>query len=149
MNLMPKVSQFRQSRGFTLIELLIVIAIIGILTGLVTVNLQDARERARDVERKAGLKQIQNALELYKNDQRPQAYPTTADWRDDLLDGGYMREVPQDPTSVQSPTWPDYEYIRTTNLTYTLVACLENSADPARDDDNTCSVGNSYTITEP
>lgn len=135
--------------GFTLIELLVVIAIIGILTGLVTVNLQDARERARDARRKGDLKQIQNALELYKNDQNPQAYPPTDDWQTDLETGGYMKEVPDDPTSALVASWPNFEYDRTTSLTYTLVACLENSADPDVDDANSCSSGYSYTLTEP
>lgn len=137
------------SKGFTLIELLVVIAIIGILTGLVTVNLQDARERARDARRKGDLKQVQNALELYKNDQNPQAYPPTDDWQTDLETGDYMKEVPEDPTSALVASWPDFEYNRTTTLTYTLVACLENSADPDLDDTNSCSSGFSYTLTEP
>jgi prepilin-type N-terminal cleavage/methylation domain-containing protein len=138
-----------KQRGFTLIELLVVIAIIGILTGLVTVNLQDARERARDAQRKADLKQIQNAFELYKNDQNPQAYPETVSWRTDLTDGSYMKNVPEDPTHKQIDSWPAVSYERTDNLTYNLVVCLENGADPDRDDTNVCDTGYSYTLTEP
>ncbi|MBI4175020.1 prepilin-type N-terminal cleavage/methylation domain-containing protein [Candidatus Berkelbacteria bacterium] len=52
------------SEGFTLIELLVVIAIIGILAGLVSVNLNSGRARARDGERRNDLKSIQTALEL-------------------------------------------------------------------------------------
>lgn len=55
-------------KGFTLIELLIVIAIVGILTALVTTNLQGARSRARDVRRKSDLRGIEQALRLYYND---------------------------------------------------------------------------------
>ena len=132
-----------------MIELLVVVAIIGVLTALVTVNLQDARERARDVRRKSDVKQIQNAFELYKNDQNPQAYPDSATWSVDLVDGEYMKAVPTDPTTVQISSWPDYSYDQVTTLTYTLVACLENSADPDLDAANTCSAGYSYTLTEP
>lgn len=148
MKLMPKLSS-RLPRGFTLIELLVVVAIIGILTGLVTVNLQDARERARDATRKADLKQIQTAMELYKNDQNPQAYPATATWRTDLENGDYMKKVPSDPTTAQVASWPDYTFNRLTTLTYTLIGCLENAADPDLDATNTCSSGFSYTLTEP
>lgn len=137
--------------GFTLIELLVVIAIIGVLSGMVMVNLQDARERARDAQRKADLKQIQNALEMYKNDQNPQTYPLNDSWRTDIQSGEYMKTVPGDPTHKQVPTWPDYTYARSETLKYTIVACLENTADQDKDVDNTCPQGSgtSYTLTEP
>ncbi len=62
--------------GFTLIELLVVIAIIGLLASIVMVALSNARSKGRDVQRKANLKQIQIALELYYNDNG--SYPSTA-----------------------------------------------------------------------
>lgn len=52
-------------RGFTIIELLVVVAIIGILTGVVLVAISDSRQRARDARRKTELKSIENAIELY------------------------------------------------------------------------------------
>lgn len=139
-------------KGFTLIELMVVVAIIGILTALVTVNLQDARERARDVQRKADVKSVQQALELYKNDHIPQTYPSTATWRTDLQSGGYMQTVPNDPTFASTGNWTNYSYTlnATDPLKYTVVACLENSADPNKDSTNTCaSYGYSYTLTQP
>lgn len=143
MTIMPK------SKGFTLVELLIVVAIIAILTGMLTVNLADARERARDAQRKADLKQIQNAFELYKNDQNPQAYPTTENWKTALTAGNFMKKIPTDPTHDQVASWPDISYTRNDVLDYDLVVCLENAADSDRDDVNVCTSGYSYTLTEP
>jgi len=52
-------------KAFTLIELLVVIAVIGLLASIVSVAVNSARVKARDVQRKANIKQIQTALELY------------------------------------------------------------------------------------
>lgn len=63
------------SKGFTLIELLIVMAILGILAGLLLTNLQGMRSRARDARRKADLDAIGKALRLYSNN--ASVYPTS------------------------------------------------------------------------
>jgi prepilin-type N-terminal cleavage/methylation domain-containing protein len=68
----------RKSPGFTLVELLAVIAIIGILTGIIMVNIGGLRAKARDARRKADLSQIQNALELYYAEH--DLYPVVEIW---------------------------------------------------------------------
>jgi prepilin-type N-terminal cleavage/methylation domain-containing protein len=55
-------------KGFTLIELLVVISIIALLSSIVLAALQEARAKARDAVRKNDLRQIANALELYRSD---------------------------------------------------------------------------------
>ncbi len=145
----------KTEKGFTLIELLVVISIIGVLAGLASFNFQQARERSRDVQRKSDLKQIQIALEVYKNDQREQAYPNSSTWQSDLLDGEYMKTVPADPREQRSDgSWVDYSYTLNIGdpLKYTLVTCLENESDVSKDevnDDIVCTQGTSYTLIQP
>jgi prepilin-type N-terminal cleavage/methylation domain-containing protein len=55
----------KREKGFTLIELLVVIAIIAILATLVLIALGDARESARDADRKGAISQIRSASQLY------------------------------------------------------------------------------------
>lgn len=54
------------NKGFTLVELLTVIAIIIILSAIIMANISGARAKARDAERIANLKEVQLALETYK-----------------------------------------------------------------------------------
>ncbi len=58
----------RTPRGFTLIELLVVIAIIGLLSSVVLASLNTARAKARDAQRAATIRQLQNAVEFYYHD---------------------------------------------------------------------------------
>ncbi len=52
--------------GFTLVEMMVTIGVIGILSTIVYANFGSARAGARDDIRKADLKSLQLAIELYK-----------------------------------------------------------------------------------
>ncbi len=131
----------KTARGFTLIELLVVISIIGILAVLVSANLNAARSRARDVQRKSDMKNTQTALRLYFNDMA--VYPgnnssgqilgcgaagvTLCDWGEEFSVGStiYMVKLPKDPSPGQV-----YKYeLGAAGDTITLSGCLENESD--------------------
>lgn len=94
--------------GFTLVELLVVIAIIGLLASLLVANTNGARARGRDTQRKSDIKQMQNALELYFQDNKK--YPSAVQKSDSgafmgvLVTGKYL---PQNPVEPSNPNRTD------------------------------------------
>ena len=54
--------ELKGSQGFTIIELVVVIAIIGLLAGIIIVAVQPARLKARDAKRKTDMAQIGRLL---------------------------------------------------------------------------------------
>jgi general secretion pathway protein G len=136
-----KLSFHLKTSGFTLIELLITIAIVGILvTGLLYIIDPSAQlKKSRDSKRKADIKIIQSALEMFRADCGDYPISDSNAVPDPLvLDGEtclnnatsviYLNKVPQDP---QSETNYYYNYVpETSGGEYKLWACLENSNDP-------------------
>ena len=127
--------------GFTLIELLVVVSIIGILATIVLVSLNTARMKARDVRRLADLRQVALALEMYYDDSPDMSYPGISgsnQWGDAdsgmtkaLQDSGFISAVPTDPVGINI-----YQYwVAPGNQGYVLKATLENSDNPALNDD--------------
>lgn len=143
-----------KKNGFTLIELLVSMGIIAVLTGMAVFNFNQARMRARDVQRKNDLSQMQKALELYKNDNGG-IYPDSLGVNQSVLtDGEYSSKVFNDPKDPTGDGWPAYAYTRgVTNKTYTITTCLENKTDTTRVVPSVpCSVTNAgvvYQITNP
>ncbi|MBY0328867.1 prepilin-type N-terminal cleavage/methylation domain-containing protein [Patescibacteria group bacterium] len=135
----------RRKAGFTLIELLVVIAIIGILAAVVLASLNSARAKARDVKRIASLKQVQTALEFYRNDNGGYPfgnYNSESSWTSSLttalVNPGYISTMPLDPNgfsifrfysnyggyNCNGRPWSDYEYVLTFGLEKTNTALM-------------------------
>ena len=65
-------------KGFTLIELMVVVLIIMLLAGVIVVNVDTARKKARDAKRISDLSTVSAALENYYADNH--AYPVADNW---------------------------------------------------------------------
>lgn len=132
----------KRTTGFTLIELMVVMAILAILLGIGAGAFTSSLKKGRDTTRKANLRAITNALELYYNDKGKypvddgsggikgcgaDAAPTTCAVNGVFSDANgtiYMQQLPADPVSSQK------YYYKATTSQFQLYAHLENSQDP-------------------
>jgi prepilin-type N-terminal cleavage/methylation domain-containing protein/prepilin-type processing-associated H-X9-DG protein len=94
----------RKEHGFTIVEMLVVIAIIGILTGLLLPAVQRAREEARNVQCKNNLRQIAQAGNLHHT--RTQYMPASRSWIPSFERNGLAAATEIDDTQNPSNTNP-------------------------------------------
>lgn len=152
----------KHRRGFTLIEILVVISILAGFVTMLVPNFMAARIKSRDSKRKSDLRQIQKALEMYRQDQDPQIYPAAlpaacSSWKNPTDSSiVYMSTVPGDPMT-SCPGQASYYYVRNTDdsMRYDIYACLEDKADSEKKScpatGFTCATGQSYCykLSEP
>ena len=116
MNNISSKPQLMKQKGFTLIEIMVVMVILGLLVSVVAPNILGQGEKARLGVAKTQIRNIGNALDIYKLDNfnypsteqglealvtEPAGSPAAKNWNKD----GYLPSVPVDP-------WKnEYQYV--------------------------------------
>ncbi len=90
----------RSQRGFTLIEILIVMTIVSILVSIAVPLYQRAIVRAKESVLKNNLFTLRTVIDEYTYDKKraPQSL-------EDLVNEGYLRQIPIDPITGSNQTW--------------------------------------------
>lgn len=90
-----------KNKGFTLIEILVVVAIIGILLGIITDFLIGARSKAKDARIKQTMTSLRTSMALY--DTNHDGWPCNVFQNDNNI-AGYWQVIYTDSGSNQKPT---------------------------------------------
>ncbi|MHB8481416.1 MAG: type II secretion system protein [Nitrospiria bacterium] len=88
------------ANGFTLIELMIVITILGILISVAAPSYKSATVTAGEAALKKDLFIMRDVIDQYYADHGK--YPPALH---DLVDAGYIRNIPKDPFTQSADTW--------------------------------------------
>ncbi|MFT7644809.1 MAG: prepilin-type N-terminal cleavage/methylation domain-containing protein [Candidatus Paceibacteria bacterium] len=78
----------KQIAGFTLIEIIVALSIVAILSSFLYASFSDAGAQSRDAQRRADLRILQSAVELYKNEngRYPAGCNDPSDWNGETGD---------------------------------------------------------------
>lgn len=90
----------RTQGGFTLVELMVVMLIISVLAAIAIPAFIASIKSAREAVLKEDLHIMRQAIDSYTMDKEkgPQSL-------DDLVQGGYLKEIPSDPMTHSTTTW--------------------------------------------
>ena len=86
--------------GFTLVELMIVMLIIGVLAAIAIPSYTNSIRSAREAVFREDLHVMRQSIDSYTMDKEkaPQGL-------DDLVQAGYLKEIPKDPLTQSQSTW--------------------------------------------
>lgn len=119
-------NKIKEKTGFTLVELLVVMAIIAILTVITLGSFTESQKKSRDGARKANLKSLSEAINLYYTDTG--SFPSTITFGGELSQGSmiYMKKTPSEKSSGVEP----FKYnTLSTRKSFKLYTNLENDKD--------------------
>ena len=90
----------RRQGGFTLVELMVVMLIISVLAAIAIPAYIASLRNAREAVLKEDLHVMRQAIDSYTMDKEkgPESL-------DDLVQAGYLKEIPTDPMTHSSSTW--------------------------------------------
>ena len=90
--------------GFSLLELMIAMFILIILLTVAIPTYQSSVQHAREVVLRENLWQMRRSIDQYATDKGklPQSL-------NDLVDGGYLREIPVDPLNEEKREWTEIQ----------------------------------------
>ena len=94
------VARGRLRRGYTLIEIIIVMAIISILVSVAVPVYQKTVLRSRESVLRNNLFSMRQVIDEFTYDKKKA--PKTLD---ELVSGGYLRKIPDDPFTKSNSTW--------------------------------------------
>ena len=96
----PQARRRRAGQGFTLVELMVVISIILILVSIAVPIYNQSILRAREAVLRQDLYAMRTVIDQYTMDKgkAPQSL-------DDLVQAGYLKQIPKDPFTDSSDTW--------------------------------------------
>lgn len=86
--------------GFTLIELMVVMAIIAVLASIAIPSFVAIVKHAREAALRQDLSTMRNAIDSYTYDKQKAPQDLS-----DIVQGGYLKEIPKDPFTQRNDSW--------------------------------------------